>query len=185
MPSSSLVISSSSKRIRKPPRPADWNIDHSRVLLRRQGKNHLQTPTGLRRKRQRILARDGESSDEREQDGDPDDEGERIVACPANYSEYRKLSHPAVAASPLPVVITILVTAFTPTQQPSSPVTPPNVHSLAGLPLSILPAPANSGITITPCALSHLHASLNLDCCAANNSADKIVTRCTENPIGY
>ncbi|KAH9011689.1 hypothetical protein EDB85DRAFT_1101440 [Lactarius pseudohatsudake] len=41
----------------------------------------------------------------------------------------------------------------------SSPITPPDVNSLAGLPLTILPEPAHTEIAISPRALSHLHSS--------------------------
>ena len=62
-PSMEPVDSSSSKRIRKPPRPAGWNVDHPRVSPRRKGKHPLHTPTtSPRRKRQRVT-RDGGTSD--------------------------------------------------------------------------------------------------------------------------
>ncbi|KAH9069522.1 hypothetical protein EDB83DRAFT_2372857, partial [Lactarius deliciosus] len=46
-----------------------------------------------------------------------------------------------------------------PPQEQSSPITPPDVNSLAGLPLTILPEPTQTEITIPPRALSHLHSS--------------------------
>ena len=39
------VISSSTKHIRKPPHPADWNANHLRASPRRKGKRPLHTPT--------------------------------------------------------------------------------------------------------------------------------------------
>ncbi|KAI9436869.1 hypothetical protein H4582DRAFT_364171 [Lactarius indigo] len=46
-----------------------------------------------------------------------------------------------------------------PPEEQSSPITPPDVVSLAGLPLTILPEPARMEIAIPPRALSHLHSS--------------------------
>ncbi|KAH9041043.1 hypothetical protein EDB85DRAFT_1886676 [Lactarius pseudohatsudake] len=46
-----------------------------------------------------------------------------------------------------------------PPQEQSSPITPPDVNSLAGLPLTILHEPARTEIAIPPRALSHLHSS--------------------------
>jgi hypothetical protein len=78
----------------------------------------------------------------------------RSLSMPcAHYGAYRKPSSPP--SPPFPCTST---TPMPSQQQPSSPITPTNVNSLAGLPLTVLPAPARTAITIPPRALSHLHA---------------------------
>ncbi len=131
-------------------------------------KRHPHTPTSPRRKRQRV-------ADEHEQD-DSDDEIEIVVDAPR---ELRRVPKPKLHSQPSgrhkprragqqhrestpPPIISVHTStpsSSPPPQQPSSPVTPPDVNSLAGLPLTILPAPARTEIVIPPRALSHLHAS--------------------------
>ena len=95
-PSVEVVVSSSMKRIHKPPRPADWNVDHPRLLPRREGKRHLHTPTSSPRRKLQRVARDGDSSDEREQIDDSDDCAEIIVDV------RRKLERASKAKLPRP-----------------------------------------------------------------------------------
>jgi hypothetical protein len=130
----------------------------------RRGKRHLHTSSSPRRKRRRITKGNDSSDDEHEQDNS-DDEVEIVVDAPRSLRRVPKAKppkHKQRASSPLPTSNPISVhTSTTPTpspQQPSSPITPPNVNSLAGLPLTFLPAPARAAITIPPRALSHLHA---------------------------
>ena len=161
-----LVSSSKKKRAR---RNAAANRTHNlspvlpRVSPRRKGKRRLvQTPTtSPRRKRRRVV--------DKPQREDSDDEVEIVVDAPQQphpqpKPKSRRTSQRHRASTPSPVNTSISVhtsppsTPPPPSQQPSSPTTP-SVNSLAGLPLTILPAPSRTAIAIPPRALSHLQAS--------------------------
>ena len=65
----------------------------------------------------------------------------------------------ASTPSPTPISSRTPLPSPSPSPPPESPtVSNPNTNSLAGLPLTILPAPVATNIVIPPRALSHLHA---------------------------
>jgi hypothetical protein len=71
-------------------------------------------------------------------------------------SKQRRTSTP----SPAPISTRTSLPSPSPSPPPESPTAlPPDTNSLAGLPLTILPAPAATDIVIPPRALNHLHAS--------------------------
>jgi hypothetical protein len=96
-----------------------------------------------------------------------DDEVEIVVdvprriskAKPQPQSKYksRRKSQQQPASTPPPVHASISVHTSSPS--PSPPPSSPDVDSLAGLPLTILPAPARTEIVVPPRALSHLQTS--------------------------
>jgi hypothetical protein len=80
-------------------------------------------------------------------------------AKPQPQSKYksRRKSQQQPASTPPPVHASISVHTSSPS--PSPPPSSPDVDSLAGLPLTILPAPARTEIVVPPRALSHLQTS--------------------------
>jgi hypothetical protein len=147
------------------------NNDHSpimpRVSPRRKGKRrHIFTPVTSPRKKRRRVARASDPSEEHKQI-DSDDEVEIVVDAPRRISKAkpqpqskyksRRSSQQHPASTPPPVNASISVHTSSPS--PSPPPSSPDVDSLAGLPLTILPAPARTEIVVPPRALSHLQTS--------------------------
>ncbi|KAI0292224.1 hypothetical protein B0F90DRAFT_281295 [Multifurca ochricompacta] len=141
---------------------------------RQRTKRRLHASTSPRRKRRRVNRR-GDALDERELDAD-DDVVEIVADAPRESRRAQsamprnkhqppqfKLRHASQRSVPSPVhtSISIPTRSHSPSSypQPQSPVTPPDVNTLAGLPLTILPAPAPADIVIPHRALNHLHAS--------------------------
>ncbi|KAH8999806.1 hypothetical protein EDB86DRAFT_610965 [Lactarius hatsudake] len=122
-------------------------------------------------------------ADEHEQDDSDDSEIEIIVDAPRGLrrlpranpqsqppsrpqdSHKPRRSAQRHRASTPPAVLTFISVhtsrpeSTLPPQEQSSPLTPPDVNSLAGLPVTILPEHARPEIAIPPWALSHLHSS--------------------------
>ncbi|KAH9011691.1 hypothetical protein EDB85DRAFT_1101530 [Lactarius pseudohatsudake] len=143
---------------------------------RRKGRCHPHTPNSPRRKRRRVV-------DEQDQDDSDDSQIEIIVDAPREQQRVPKSkpqSQPSGRPQPrlkprrstqqhrtsTPTAIHTSISIHTstpestpPPQEQSSSITPPDVNSLAGLPLAILPEPPRTEIAIPPCALSHLHSS--------------------------
>jgi hypothetical protein len=147
------------------------NNDHSpimpRVSPRRKGKRrHIFTPVTSPRKKRRRVARASDPSEEHKQI-DSDDEVEIVVDAPRRISKAKpqpqskyksrrsSQQHPASAPPPVNASISVHTSSPSPSPPPSSP----DVDSLAGLPLTILPAPARTEIVVPPRALSHLQTS--------------------------
>ncbi|KAI9436041.1 hypothetical protein H4582DRAFT_496407 [Lactarius indigo] len=146
------------------------------VSPRRNGRRHPHTPTSPRRKRRRVV-------DERDQDDSDDSEIEVIVDAPRGPRRVPKAKPESLppsrprprhkprrsaqqhrASTPPAIHTSISIHTSTPESTPpleeqSSPITPPDVNSLAGLQPTILPEPARTEIAIPPRALSHLHSS--------------------------
>ena len=161
-----VVVTSPMRRPRRHAQQAASNNDTPvtpRVSPRRKGKRrNIYTPTTSPRKQRRFVAppRDPAEAD------DLDDEVEIIVdmlqrapkAKPQPTSKYRRASQQQPASTPLPVVsASISIHTSSPASSPPPP--SPDVNSLDGLPLTILPAPARAGIVVPPRALSHLQTS--------------------------
>ncbi|KAH9041055.1 hypothetical protein EDB85DRAFT_2140230 [Lactarius pseudohatsudake] len=91
-----------------------------------------------RRKRQRV-------ADEQEQD---DSDGSIIVDAPRKRRRHRTSTPPAILTSIS--IHTSTPESTPPPQEQSSPFTPPDVNSLAGLPLTIPSEPARTEIAIPP-----------------------------------
>ncbi|KAH9167665.1 hypothetical protein EDB89DRAFT_107258 [Lactarius sanguifluus] len=162
------------------PLPTKRARTHARAQAmspRRKGKRHLHTPTtSPRRRRRRVV-------DQQDQDDSDDSEIEILVDPPRKQRRVPKAqpqSHPPARQSPrrkprrstqqhrtsTPPAINTSISihmstpeSTPPPQEQSSPITSPDVNSLAGLPLTILPEPARTEIAIPPRALSHLHSS--------------------------
>ncbi|KAH9055280.1 hypothetical protein EDB87DRAFT_1338580 [Lactarius vividus] len=159
-----------------PPKRARTHANAQFVSPRRKEKRHPRTPTSPRRKRRRV-------EDEQAQDDSDNSEIEIIVDPPRKLQREPKAkpqSHPPAQPQPrhkprrsaqqhrtsTPPAIHTSMSIHTstpestpPPQEQSSPITPPDVNSLAGLPLTILPEPARTEIAIPPRALSYLHSS--------------------------
>ena len=166
------VITSPTKRSRTHARAqatSNRNHNHSAVLPRvsphkKRKRQHMYTLTSPPRKQQRI-AHGGDPSDERGQD-DSDDEVEIVVDAPRRAQKpkpqpqlkhkLRRANQQHRASTPpaAPTFASVNTSPAStpspspPASQPSSPATPPDVNSLAGLPLTILPAPARREIVI-------------------------------------
>ncbi|KAH9167667.1 hypothetical protein EDB89DRAFT_2124269 [Lactarius sanguifluus] len=142
------------------------------VSPRRKGRRHPRTPNSPRRKRRRMV-------DEQDHDDSDDSKIEIIVDAPRvqqRVSKSKPQSQPSARPQPrhkprrstqnrtsTPTAIHASISIHTstpestpPPQERSSPITPPDVNSLACLPLAILQEPAE--IATPPRALSHLHS---------------------------
>jgi hypothetical protein len=147
---------------------------------RRNEKRQPQTPKSPQRKKRRRLARRGDGDDVDEQEGEEEEEEIEIVnrasrELPRRALRTRPLSFSkaersivgrtskqrrASTPSPAPISARTSLPSPSPSPPPESPtVSPPDTNSFAGLPLTILPAPAATDIVIPPRALSHLQAS--------------------------
>ena len=147
---------------------------------RRNEKRQPQTPTSPQKKKRRRLAgrRDGDDVDEQEGEGEeeeieivdrvsrelprraPKTKPQSQLSSKAERStrKQRRASMPSPA--PISTRTSLPSPSPSPTPPPESPTaSPPGTNSLAGLPLTILPAPAAIDFVIPPRALSHLHAS--------------------------
>ena len=160
----------------------DGNKNSSR---RRNEKRQPQTPTSPQKKKRRRLVRrgDGDEVDEHE-DEEEEEEIETVNRAsrelprrasrtmPLSFSKAERSDpsqskrsrtskqHRALTPSPAPISARTSLPSPSPSPPPESPTTsPPHANSLAGLPLTILPAPIATDIVIPPRALSHLHAS--------------------------
>jgi hypothetical protein len=139
-----------------------------RVSPRRKGKRRdIFTPMTSPRKKRRRVARASDPSEGHKQ-VDSDDEVEIVVDAPRRVSKAkpqpqskyksRRSSQQHRASTP-PPAISASISVHTSSPSPSLPPSSPDVNSLAGLPLTILPAPARTGIAVPPRALSHLQTS--------------------------
>jgi hypothetical protein len=156
--------------------------DSNAISSRRRNEKRLpQTPTNPQKKKRRRLAGRGDGDEVDEQEGGEEGEEEieiEIVDCasrelprraskakPQYYSkaeraerstrEQRRTSMP----SPTPTSTPTSLPSPSPSLPPESPTaSPPDTNSLAGLPLTILPAPSATDIVIPARALNHLHA---------------------------
>ena len=158
-----VVITSPTKRPRKHAREKAASNSHTPVTPRvssRKGKRRQEyTPTTSPRKQRRRVAtpRDPAEAD------DSDDEVEIVVdmsqrppkAKPQAKHKYRHSSQQQPASTP-PPAIAMSISVHTSSPASSPPPSSPDVNSLDGLPLTILPAPALTGIVVPPRALSHL-----------------------------
>ena len=163
------------------------DTDNSNTISsrRRNEKRQPQTPTSPQKKKRRRLVRRGDGDDVDEHEGEEEEEEVEIVdrasrelprrasrtkphslskaersdpsqSKPGRSSKQRRASTP----SPVPISARTSLPSPSPSPPPESPTAPPpSTNSLAGLPLTILPAPATTDIVIPPRALSHLHAS--------------------------
>ncbi|KAI0249446.1 hypothetical protein BJV78DRAFT_695808 [Lactifluus subvellereus] len=148
----------------------------TRVSPRRKGKGQSRMSTSPQKKRQRTAPRGGDSDQHETEDDDeieiivdaprqlrratrgkPHDEHHLPQPSPKSPRDTRR--HRTSAPSPMPISISTLSSSSPPPSLPpqSAPATPPNVNTLAGLPLTILP-PTPAEIVIPSRALSHLHA---------------------------
>ncbi|KAI0249439.1 hypothetical protein BJV78DRAFT_695445 [Lactifluus subvellereus] len=148
----------------------------TRVSPRRKGKGQSRMSTSPQKKRQRTAPRGGDSDQHETED---DDEIEIIVDAPRQLRRATRgkphdehhlpqpspksprdtQRHRTSTPSPVPISISTLSSSSPPPSLPpqSAPAIPPNVNTLAGLPLTILP-PTPAEIVIPSRALSHLHA---------------------------
>jgi len=175
-----------SKRSRPPLRTrvtSDADDNSMPSSRRRDQKRQPQMPTSPQKKKRRRLARRGDDDDEHE----AEEEGIEINGAsrelprralrtkPHSFSKaavadrsdpsQSMLSHTSKqrrASTPSPAPISIRTSSPSPSPSPP-PLSPtaslPDTNSLAGLPLTILPAPAAADIVIPQRALNHLHAS--------------------------
>ncbi|KAH9019912.1 hypothetical protein EDB83DRAFT_119655 [Lactarius deliciosus] len=140
---------------------------------RRKGKRHLHTSTSSpRRQRRRVVDEQDEDDSEIEILVDPPRKQWRLPkAQPQSHPPSRpqprrkpRRSTQQHRTSTPPIHTSISIHTSTPESTPplqehSSPITPPDVNTLASLPLTILPEPARPEIAIPPRALSRLHSS--------------------------
>ena len=155
-----VVITSPTKRPRKHAREKVASNSHTPVTPRvspRKGKRRqVYTPTTTPRKQRRRVAppRDPAEAD------DSDDEVEIVVDIPERPPKAKPQGKHAVQASNSQHLLHHLPSISVHTSSPASSPHPPSpdVNSL-GLPLTILPVPAHTGIMVLPCALSHLQTS--------------------------
>ncbi|KAH8983641.1 hypothetical protein EDB92DRAFT_1561920 [Lactarius akahatsu] len=111
------------------------------VSPHRKGRRHPHTPNSPRRKQQRVV-------DEQEQD---DSDGSIIVDAPRKRRRVAKTRLPDHSLDIGPVVLPCSIAHQPrPPYEQSSPFTPPDVNSLAGLPLTIPSEPARTEIAIPP-----------------------------------
>ena len=162
-----------SLRTRVPSEADDSNTISSR---RRNEKRQPQTPTSPQKKKRRRLARRGDGDDVDEHDGEEEefesvDRASRelprrasrskpplskIQSKPSRTTKQRRVS----TFSPAAISARTSLPSPSPSPPPVSPTaSPPDANSLAGLPLTILPAPAATDIVIPSRALNHLHSS--------------------------
>jgi hypothetical protein len=160
----------------------DNNTISSRL---RSEKRQPQTPTSSQKKKRRRLARRGDGDDADEHEGEEEEEIEivhrasrelprrasrtkpprslsKAERSDPSQSKLRRNSKQRRASTPskAPISIRTSLASPSPSPPPESPTaSPPNTNTLAGLPLTILPAPAATDIVIPPRALNHLHAS--------------------------
>lgn len=160
----------------------DRNKNFSR---RRNEKRQPQTPTSPQKKKRRRLVRRGDGDDVDEHKGEEEEEEIEIAnrasrelprrasrTMPLSFSKAEQSDpsqskrsrttkqHRVLTPSPTPISARTSLPSPSPSPPPESPTTPPpHTNSLAGLPLTILPAPIATDIVIPPRALSHLHAS--------------------------
>jgi hypothetical protein len=161
------IVLPSTKRTRASANADDNNVPTS--TLRRKGKRQPRISTGPPKKRQCMMPRGDDSDDH------ADEEVEIVVNAPhelrrvtrsmphVEHHTPQAMSHRTTqlrrTSAPSPTPISIPTTPPSPSLPPSVPATPQGVNTLAGLPLTILPAPTPEGIVIPPRALSHLQAS--------------------------
>jgi hypothetical protein len=177
------------KRSRRTRITLDTNDSNTISSRRRNEKRQPQTPTSPQKTKRRRLVGRGDGDDVDKHEGEEAEEEIEIVdrasrelprrasrtkphslskaersdpsqsrpsRRPSRSSKQRRASTP----SPLPISARTSLPSPSPSPPPeSSTVPPPSTNSLAGLPLTILPAPAATDIVIPPRALSHLHAS--------------------------
>jgi hypothetical protein len=146
---------------------------------RRNKKRQPQTPTSPRKKKRRRLARKGDGEDEYK--GEEEEEVEIVDGPlrelprrasrtkPPSFSKAEadrgdpsqsNLTRTSKQGPSAPVSVPTSLPSPSPSPPPQSPTaSPPDTNSLAGLPLTILPAPAATDIVIPQRALNHLHAS--------------------------
>jgi hypothetical protein len=169
----------------------------TRVSSRRKGKLHPRMSTNPRKKRQRMVLREAGSDTYAEEQ---DEEVEIVTDAPqelrrATRSKPRVMHgtpqskfpratqrHRPSTPSPAPISIPTSASSSPPPSPPaqSEPARQLDVNTLAGLPLTILPAPTSADIVIPPRALSHLHplpSSPNLGAEAKDTRWQKMTQR--------
>ena len=161
-----------SLRTRVPSVADDSNTISSR---RRNEKRQPQTPTSSQKKKRRRLAQRGDGDEVDEHDGEKEefeivDRASRELPRRASRSKppLSKVQSKPSCTTKQRRVLTFSPTAISartslpspsPSPPPVSPTASPDANSLAGLPLTILPAPAATDIVIPSRALNHLHSS--------------------------
>ncbi|KAI9436856.1 hypothetical protein H4582DRAFT_362539 [Lactarius indigo] len=134
----------------RPQAVSSRNDDHLPVSPHGKGKHHPHTPTSPRRTRRRV-------ADEHEQDESDDADAPRELRCVSRVMPYSPSGRQLHRHKPHRVAHQYRTSAPPPHKQ-SSPITPPDVNSLTGLPLTILPKSARTEIMIPPCTFGHLQA---------------------------
>jgi len=160
---------------------SDVDDNHPTSSRRRHEKRQPQTPTSPQKKKRRRLARrvDGDDVDEEEEEEEIEidsaswelprrasrtkpqrhSKAQRADASQSKLSRTNKQRRVSTS-SPPPISASMCLPSPSPSPPPDSPMSSsPDTNSLAGLPLTILPAPATADIMIPPRALNHLHAS--------------------------
>ncbi|KAI9436024.1 hypothetical protein H4582DRAFT_495789 [Lactarius indigo] len=140
----------------RPQAVSSRNDDHLPVLPYGNGKHYPHTPASPHRKRWRVV-------DEHEQDESDDSKIEIAADAPRKLRRVPRAMPYSPSGRQLhrhkPRRVALQHRASTPPpHKQSSPITPPNVNSLAGVPLTILQKPARMEIMIPPCTFSHLQA---------------------------
>lgn len=170
-----------------PPLPAKRSRPtlRTKVTLDAEGRNAIssrlrnekrlpQTPTSPQKKKRRRLSGRGDGVDEEEGEEEEEEDIE-IVDCasrelprrasktmPQSYSKAERSTRKHRRTSipfPAPTSTHASLPSPSPSSPPESPTASlPDTNSLAGLPLTILPAPSATDIVIPARALNHLHA---------------------------
>jgi hypothetical protein len=135
---------------------------------RRKGKRQPRMSTSPPKKRQCVTPRGDDSDDHADEEveivANAPQELRRVARSMPHVEHHtpqaksRRITQLRRTSTPSPTPTSIPTTPTCPSLPPSDPVTPQGVNTLAGLPLTILPAPTHEGIVIPPRALSHLQA---------------------------